>query len=63
MIRMEFFYNFVLLGIYFHLFNLFGGLIKYHYEGGQKYQKIQNLALHLSIPMNINKIIDQNFSI
>ena len=60
---MEFFYNFVLLGILFSLISiLFGGLIKYHYEGGQKYQKIQNLALLLaSIPMNINKIIRSKF--
>ena len=60
---MEFFYNFVLVGIFFSLISiLLGGLIKYHYEGGQKYQKIQNLALLLaSIPMNINKIIRSKF--
>ena len=60
---MEFFYKFILLIILLSFISiLFGGLIKYHYEGGQKYQKIQNLALLLaSIPMNINKILRSKF--
>jgi len=60
---MEFFYSFILLVILFSFISiLFGGLIKYHFEGGPKYQKIQNLALLLAnIPMKINIIIRSKF--
>ena len=37
----------------------FGSLIKYHFDGGQKYQVIRNFALWLaSIPMNLNKMLN-----
>jgi len=37
---------------------LFGSLIKYHFDGGQKYQTLRNIALFIAnIPMIINKMM------
>ena len=37
---------------------LFGALIKYHFDGGQKYRSLRNIALFVAnIPMTINKMI------
>ena len=37
---------------------LFGSLIKYHFDGGQKYQTLRNIALFIAkIPMTINSMM------
>jgi len=37
---------------------LFGSLIKYHFDGGRKYQSLQNIALFFAkIPMTMNKMV------
>ncbi len=46
----------VVLSIIFSI--LFGSLVKYHFDGGQKYQSLRNIALFIAkIPMTINNMI------
>ena len=40
---------------------LFGSLIKYHFDGGQKYQSLRKVALFLSnIPMKLNRMMQSH---
>ena len=51
--------NFVMLAILLSIIAsiLFGSLIKYHYDGGQKYSNIRKVCIFLAnIPMNLNKM-------
>ena len=51
--------NFVMLAILLSIIAsiLFGSLIKYHFDGGQKYSNIRKVCIFLAnIPMNLNKM-------
>ena len=51
--------NFVILTILLSIIAsiLFGSLIKYHFDGGQKYSNIRKVCIFLAnIPMNLNKM-------
>ena len=40
---------------------LFSSLIKYHFDGGQKYQSLRKAALFLAnIPMKLNRMIQSH---
>ncbi len=40
---------------------LLGSLIKYHFDGGQKYQSLRNIVLYLvGIPMKLNRMIQSH---
>ena len=57
---MEFFtYPALLITIIFFIgLILFGSLIKYHFDGGRKYQLLIKISLFLAnIPMTLNKMI------
>ena len=56
----EFFTYLILLVIVLSIIGSvsFGALIKYHFDGGQKYQSLRNIALFVAkIPMTINNMI------
>ena len=56
----EFFTYLILLVILLSIIGSvsFGALIKYHFDGGQKYRSLRNIALFVAnIPMTINKMI------